>query len=360
MQHSITHNQQRSSSTPRQDKRVSRTRNLDRMTDEQLLDLRLCDLHLKIEATPLERRLHRLYQEIARRGLHFKPHVWLSAEWFTPDEVSGFAIPFYLAHPRLAKLERSQMREVEGGTEKECLRIMRHEAGHALDNAFRLHRKRRYRELFGAFTQPYPDWYKPEPNSRQYVLHLPAWYAQAHPAEDFAETFAVWLTPGSRWRKQYQGWPALRKLEYVDEEMKKIAEKAATNSSRQTVAELAELETTLREHYENKRRFYAFEWPPDYDRDLFRIFSSDPRHHSCPSAVNFLRRARRELCHEVAEGTGVHEYAIDQMLLQMTNRCRELRLRVGSAPEHAKQKVLVLLTAQTMNGIHTGYHRIAL
>jgi hypothetical protein len=339
---------------------VSRAKDLDRMTDEQLLDLRLCDLRLKIEGTPLQHRLHRLYQEIASHNLLFRPHVWLSEEWFTPDEVPGFAIPFYLAHPRLSKLESRQMLEVEGGTEKECLRIMRHEAGHAIDNAFRLHKKRRYRELFGSFNQPYPDWYKPEPNSRQHVLHLPAWYAQAHPAEDFAETFGVWLTPGSRWRKQYRGWPALHKLEYVDELMRGLTGKVPLNDSRQTVANLDSIETTLREHYENKRRHYDFQWPPDYDRDLLRIFSSEPRHQTCPSAVSFQRQTRREICHEDAEGTGVHEYAIDQMLLHMINRCKELGLRLGLSQEHAKQKVLVLLTAQTMNGIHAGYHRIAL
>jgi hypothetical protein len=360
MQSSLTDNRRRQNLPVRKNKPGARVKDLNHMTDEQLLDLRLCDLGLTIEGTPLAQRLQRLYQEMAAHGLRFQPHVWLSEEWFTPDEVPGFAIPFYLAHPRLAKLERRQMLEVEGGTEKECLRIMRHEAGHTIDNAFRLHRKRRYRELFGSFTQPYPDWYKPEPNSRQYVLHLPAWYAQAHPAEDFAETFSVWLTPAARWRKQYQGWPALHKLEFVDDEMRKIVGKTAPHSVRQKVAELTQIETTLREHYENKRRFYAFEWPPDYDRDLLRIFSSEPRHHSCPSAVNLLRQFRRELCHEVAEGTGVHEYAIDQMLLHMTNRSRELKLRVSLAPEQAKQKILVLLTAQTINGIHTGYHRIAL
>src|SRR5262245_16784598 len=119
------------------------------MTDGQLLDLRLCDLPLSIVGTPLERRVARLYDELDARGLRFKPHVWLSEEWFTPDSISGFAIPFYLANPRLSRLERRQMLEVEGGSEKECLRIMRHETGHAIDNAFLLHNRRRYRELFG-------------------------------------------------------------------------------------------------------------------------------------------------------------------------------------------------------------------
>lgn len=333
------------------------------MTDEQLLDTRLCDLPITIEGTPLERRLARLYQELEARGIRFKPHVWLSEEWFSPDEVPGFAIPFYLAHPQLSRLERKQMLEVEGGTEKDCLRIMRHEAGHAIDNAFRLYRRRRYRELFGSFKQPYPNWYKPEPNSRDYVLHLPAWYAQAHPAEDFAETFAVVVAPGSRWRKQYEGWPALNKLKYVEEIIREIAGETPPNESRERVEELPEIKTTLREHYENKRHYYAFLWPPDYDRDLLRIFSPAPRRApdtSAPSAVVFLRRLRREICREVAEGTGAHNYAINQMLTQMVNRCRELNLRVDLMPEHARQKVLVLLTVQTMNGIHSGYHRIAL
>jgi hypothetical protein len=330
------------------------------MSDEQLLDIRLCDLPLRIEGTPLELRLARLYRELEARGLRFKPHVWLSEEWFTPDEVPGFAIPFYLAHPRLARLERKQMLQVEGGTEHECLRILRHEGGHAIDNAFHLHRRQRYRELFGSYMQPYPDWYRPEPNSRDYVLHLPAWYAQAHPAEDFAETFAVWIRYGSRWRKRYEGWRALRKLEYVDEVMRGLAGKAPANKSRARVEELGKIKITLREHYRKKRQYYDFMWPPDYDRDLLRIFSTEPRNDRDQSAVSFLRRHRRELCSQVSEGTGVHIYAIDQMFGEMINRCRELKLRVGLTPEHARQKVLVMLTVQTMSGIHTGYHRIAL
>ena len=185
--------------------------------------VRICDLPIKIRRSFLEPHIKRLYEELNTRGIRFKPHVWLSEEWFSPDGVPGIAIPFYLAHPRLMQLERKQMLEVEGGTDTECMRILRHEAGHALDTAFRLHFKRRWRELFGSFAQAYPNFYKPKPRSRNYVLHLRAWYAQAHPAEDFAETFAVWLTPRSRWRRRYKGWTALHKLEYIDESMKDLA-----------------------------------------------------------------------------------------------------------------------------------------
>jgi hypothetical protein len=342
--------------------RVAYAKWLNRLTDEQLLDLRLCDLPLGISGTPLARRVARLEEELRERGLSLSPHVWLSEEWFTPDGVAGFAIPFYLAHPRLIKLERSQMLEVEGGTERECLRIMRHEAGHAVDNAFGLHRRKRYRELFGSFRSHYPDSYHPRPNSRDFVLHLPAWYAQAHPAEDFAETFAVWVVPRSRWRTQYEGWPALDKLEYVDGLMREVAGRRPPRSARVVVRGLSGLRHTLREHYRRKKQHYAFQWPPDYDRDLLRIFSAGKRGGEAPRAAAFLRRHRRELCREVAHGTGVHSYAINQMFLHMAKRCRELKLHLdpGLTPEQTKHKVLVLLTVQTINGIHTGYQRIAL
>ena len=109
-----------------------------------------------------------------------------------------------------------------------------------------------------------------------------------------------------------------------------------------------------------KRQYYAFEWPPDYDRGLLRIFTPEPRRRTAPTAVSFLQRNRRELAREVAEGTGAHTYAVDQMIAAMINRCKALKLRVGMTAERTRQKVLVLLTAQTMSGIHAGYHRIPL
>jgi Putative zinc-binding metallo-peptidase len=329
-------------------------------SDEQLLDMRLCDLPLSLEGTPLESRVHRLYGQLEARGIQFRPHVWVGEEWFTPDGVSGFAIPFYLTHPRLMKLERKQMLEVEGGTDKECMRILRHETGHAIDNAYRIHKKHLYETLFGSFTRPYPDSYRPRPDSRNFVLHLGAWYAQAHPAEDFAETFAVWLAPGSQWRRRYKGWAAIRKLEYVDELMKTIAVTPPKNKARAEVEPASGLRFTLREHYRRKREHYAFKWPADFDRDLRRIFSEPDRVGPRPTAVSFLGRFRRELRHEVAEGTGVHHYTVDQVLKLVIDRSKELKLRVGVDESNAKERMLVLLTAHTMNVVHSGYHRIAL
>lgn len=332
-----------------------------RLTDEQLLDLRICDLPIKIKGSFLEPPIKRLYSELNARGIRFKPHVWLAEDWFSPDGVPGIAIPFYLAHPRLIKLERKQMLEIEGGTETECMRLLRHEAGHALDTAYRLHFKRRHRELFGSFAQPYPEFYKPKPRSRKYVLHLPAWYAQAHPAEDFAETFAVWLTPRSRWRRRYRGWPALSKLEYIDELMKELAGAKPRNRTRTKVEPLSGQKLSLREHYSRKREQYDFDWPSsEYDRDLHRIFSDEPRHKSKPTAASFIRSVRREVRQMVADGTGAHQYTIDHVLQNMIDRSRELKLRVSTPFRETRRRVMIALTVQVMNLLHSGYHHVAI
>jgi len=333
---------------------------LDRLTDRQLLDLRLCDLPLRIKGTPLEQRVANLYRELDNRSLSFRPHVWLSEEWFTPDGVAGFAIPFYLAHPRLMNLERTQMLEVEGASEGECMRILRHEAAHALDNAYRLHSNKAWKDMFGSYGVPYPQWYQPQPGSRDYVLNLDAWYAQAHPAEDFAETFAVWLKSGTRWRRQYENWGAVRKLEYVDRLMQRLKGKKPARHSRRQVEPLSKLKKTLREHYRKKRAYYTIQWPASYERNLYRIFSPESRHHSFLSAAQFLRHVRPELVAIVARGTGVHHYTIDHIVRHMIVRCRELNLHLTMPEEEAWELTIILLTMQVMQVLRSGYHRIPL
>ncbi len=170
-------------------------RTWSRLPDAELLQLRFSDLGLKLAGTPLERRLNRVHGELEKRGIAFRPHMWLSEEWFSPDGIPGIAVPFYLAHPRLMKLERHMMRQVEGGNGNWMMRILRHEVGHAIDTAYRLRRRARWREVFGPASLPYPESYRARPGSRSFVRHLGEWYAQSHPTEDFAETFAVWLKP---------------------------------------------------------------------------------------------------------------------------------------------------------------------
>lgn len=227
------------------------------LPDEELLDLRFCDLRLRIEGSAISQRLARLEAELKRAGLRrFRCYAWLSTSWFTPHGSTGFAVPFYLAHPRLVRLERWQIGDAEGATREMCMRLLRHEAAHAIDHAYRLHRKRSWREHFGPFGRPYRATYKPRPASKSFVVNLDNWYAQSHPAEDWAETFAVWLRPGSRWRARYRGWPALRKLAYVDELMHEIGDRTPPVRSRDRVDAITSLTSTLRQHYARKRVRY--------------------------------------------------------------------------------------------------------
>jgi hypothetical protein len=240
------------------------------------------------------------------------------------------------------------------------MRILRHETGHALDNAFRIHSRPHWKELFGSFSAPYPTWYQPEPSSRDYVLNLNAWYAQAHPAEDFAETFAVWLRPGWRWRREYFGWRALEKIEYVNALMASLVGKKPPNNQKRIVEPLRELDTTLREHYRRTRAFYTIDWPIEYDINLFRMFSADTRFISKPSAAGFLRRLRTKLRILVAQATGMHRYTVDHILQHMIDRCRQLRLHLAMPEPLARQMTIAVLTMLTMQVALIGYHRVPL
>jgi hypothetical protein len=326
--------------------------------DDRLLNMRMCDLGIKIENTPIKEYIEQAYEDLERRDIKFRPHFWFSEEWFTPEGIPGAAIPFYLAHPRLMRLERNQMLEVEGGSQEWCMRIIRHELGHTIDHAYRLHRKRRWQQLFGKSSKPYPEFYQPKAYSKNYVLHLDFWYAQSHPDEDFAETFAVWLKPRGIWRKRYQGWPALKKLEYVDELMREIAQKSPPVKSRARIDPVEKIKKTLREFYQQKRARYSLEYPDFYDHDLRRLFSDNPEHAKKEPAAVFLGRNRREVRSLVSRWTGEYQYTLDLVLKEMIGRCRELRLRVAGREKQLKMDFAILLTMQTMNHLYSGRHRV--
>jgi Putative zinc-binding metallo-peptidase len=331
------------------------------LPDDKLLDLRLCDLGgLSIEGTEIADRVEAIANELKARRLRFRPRYWLSDEWFTPDGVPGVAIPFYLAHPRLAKLELAQMLEVEGGDEKTCLRILRHEVGHALDNAYDLRRRPTRRRLFGNPATEYPEYYTPKPYSKSYVHHLDHWYAQSHPDEDFAETFAVWLEEKSNWSEHYSGWPALRKLEYMDKLMRELARRRPTVNSKRVVDPLHRLRKTLREHYKKKREHYGLDHPDFYDRDLRNLFSDSPAYARKLAADKFVSKIRREARTTVASFTDSYQYTIDQLINRIIARCRDLNLHLMDTEKATKGDFMVFLTVQTMNYLHSGRHRVAL
>jgi hypothetical protein len=330
------------------------------LPDEELLNVRLADLPLTLAGTVMEQRIAQLRAELEHRELGFSIHYYISDEWFTPDGTSTLAIPFYLTHPRLERLERAQMLEVEGGDHDWCMRILRHEAGHVIDNVYKLRLRRQRRALFGGSSVPYPEFYAPKPYSKAFVQHLDPWYAQSHPDEDFAETFAVWLTPDSNWKRRYAGWPALAKLEYMDGLMRVLRGRKPVVEDAEEVDPLRRLRHTLRRHYRRKRRHHGVDHPKFYDRELRRLFSDAPEFADAITAAQFLGKIRRHVRRVVADWTGIYQYTIDKVLEDMITRSRELKLRLAVPEEQARYEFTVLLTVQTMNYLHSGRHRVAL
>jgi hypothetical protein len=276
-----------------------------------------------------------VHGELERRGLSFRPHMWLSEEWFSPDGIPGIAVPFYLAHPRLMLLERRMMRQVEGGNSSWMMRILRHEVGHAIDTAYRLRRRARWRELFGPASLPYPKSYRARPGSRSFVRHLGEWYAQSHPTEDFAETFAVWLKPNSDWRRTYASWPAWQKLHLVDEMMREIGTSTPLVRSRAFYEPLSSNRRTLAQHYREKVARQS-DWRSEAaDGLLLRVFARERPRSSSARAATFLRAHRRDLLSVTWHQGEIDQYTLHQVLRIAVDRSDNMELYLRGSQRNA-------------------------
>jgi hypothetical protein len=318
-----------------------------RLSDEKLLALRFCDLKLSLARSPVARRVKRLYTELENRGIDFRPHVWLSEEWFSPDGVPGIAVPFYLAHPRLERLERRIMREAEGGNARGMMRILRHEAGHALDNAYRLRRRKVWREVFGPASLPYPHRYRARPGSRRYVHHLGEWYAQSHPTEDFAETFAVWLKPNSNWRRTYAGWPAFHKLCLVDDLMTSVRGETPPVRNRACIEPIDANTRTLADHYRSKLARHRHYRRGLADELLRKIFSAERPSRRASRACAFLRALKPRTLARIGREAGVELYTVQQIHRMVIERSETLKLFVRGNRRHVLRHVQWMLLRLT-------------
>jgi len=300
--------------------------NWGRFGEEKLLQTRIRDLGLDIKGTNLDRCIKRLYAELEGKGLRFRPPCYLADEWFCPDKMPIIGIPFCLAHPKLTALEEKIMFEVEGSSERDCMRLLRHETGHAINYAYQLYKRTRWRELFGPFSGRYSRSYHFFPYSRRFVNHLEDNYAQSHPDEDFAETFAVWLTPESNWQEKYKGWGALKKLIYVDGLMKKIGENGAiVESPARPPWSAVRMTATLEAFYERKKKMLGDEFKGFYDDTLKKVFSEKNNPHS-EKAAKVLRRHRRELVDNICKWTGHRKFDAVQLINRLVSRCESLGL----------------------------------
>ena len=324
------------------------------LSDELLLGVRVCDLGVAIAGSELEPRIAQLHAELEARGIVARPECYLGDEWFSPEDAPLVAIPFYLAHPRLKALEQNMMMEVEGGDPAWCQRLLRHECGHAIEHAYRLHTRRKRKEIFGPRSADYdPDRYKPQPYSRSHVRHLPNWYAQAHPDEDWAETFAVWLDPESDWRKRYAGWKALAKLEYVDEVMKEIAGKPPLVKRGAREYDAAKIRATLRSFYQRRRKLYATDAPDFYDADLRELFVPAAGGSKASAAV-FMRRNRKALVDTVSRWTEERKVTIDLLVRKLIDRAEKLSLTVGREAGRTSMDIAAWLATLVTNYRFTG------
>jgi hypothetical protein len=309
-------------------KPVATAPDISALSDDELLRMRFCDLKLNIAGTELESRIDKFYAELAAKQITIKPICYLGDEWFCPEGSATIAIPFYLAHPRLKKLEEKMMMEVEGGTETWCMRLLRHEMGHVLNHVYLLEKDKQWQRLFGPTSLEYSESFRARPYSRRFVRHLDGYYAQSHPEEDFAETFAIWLTPELDWRNQYKGWKALNKLEYVDGLMHKLAGKPPLIFSRVKISDATRLRSRLEAHYKRRRRIYAQEFPDFFDADLKKLFVEGSASPEGERAAVFLRKSNKLILNAVSAWTGEPKFTINRLLRALTERCAELDLRL--------------------------------
>ena len=340
-------------------KQTAQQKNWARLSTEKLLDWRICDLGLTLKNSQVEPLIARLFNELEKKQIEFRPHFWISDEWFCPDGIPGVAIPFFLFHPRLRRLEMENMLEVEGGNPRWFMMLLRHESAHALLNAYQLDSEREWRKVFGNPNSRYPDTYLPKPYSKRFVINLPGWYAQAHPHEDWAETFAVWLNPRSDWKKRYHKWPALKKLQFVDELMQDIQHRKPRLRNKQTEYPVDKIKMTLREFYQQKRERYGMDHPEFFDIDLNKLFVKK-EDGGQEKASKYIRSVKKEIMYVVERWTGEYKYRINEVLDDMIKRCNELDLRVGDKREHLMPELTACLTMLVMNKLHSGGFHISL
>jgi hypothetical protein len=322
--------------------------------EEQLLGLRLSELPVRIEGTWLEPRIAQLHQELEARSIPFKPRCYLADEWLTPENEPVIGIPFYLAHPRLIELQRKMMLEAEGDNDDWCMKLLRHECGHALSYAYDLNRKRSWQRVFGHPSEAYEETYRFRPYSKSFVRHLDYYYAQYHPDEDFCETFAVWLTPGLDWRKKYAGWKALDKLLFVDKLMAGIAGKPPLRATGRQFWKITAIRSTLMRYYQKRRLVEAEDFPQFHDDNLRRIFSEGRSNGETRRPVaKLLQSHRKSLLTAVSNWSGERRFMVNEVYKAVLKRSRALRLVTDDPDTVAVLQLATYLTTLMMNYRYT-------
>jgi hypothetical protein len=317
-----------------------------------VLGKKVSELGLRLEGSPVERFVRQLYTEIEKRGLkRFRPQCYLTDEWGCPDQQPVLGIPFYLADPKLGTIEKA-VDALE--TSRQIMMYMRHEAGHVFNYAYRLYTTPEWRRLFGPFFRQYRDDYKPVPFSRDYVRHIEGWYAQKHPDEDFAETFAVWLTPRSAWRRRYKGWPAMQKLRYVERVARAVADVEPIVKTGDVDITPADMDETVEQFYEQAGQERQARIDIALDAHLPEIFLTRRRKESKPAA-DIVSRYQKDLVEKITYWTGVRRPVIRALIDSICRTCERMKLwgELGEEPRYLVE-VTALATTLAMNFLTRG------
>ena len=323
------------------------------LDDEALLDWRISDLGLRMDGM-VAACVAQLHKELKAKNLVLMPPCHIGDEWFCPEGCAAIFIPFFLFDNRLRKLERRMVLDVEGGSRADCMKLLRHEAGHAYSYAFKLQRRKKWREHFGLASQEYPETYRPRRYSKSYVIHLEDWYAQMHPDEDWAETFAVWLAPGEKWRARYEGWPALRKLEYVEELMASLKGREPSGLTPYRATLESSLRIKLKTYYRRKQKAYAESFTDLFDADLQQLFPESTTRNGRIPADKFLRQKRRHIVGVVCRWTCEPKYRVNEILGDLIERTGELDLAAEAADSELPLHLVSYITSLVMNHRFTG------
>ena len=319
---------------------------------QALLKARIKDLRLHLSGTPLERHIHQLYSELEAKGLALRPECYLSDQWGCPSGVPVIGIPFYLADPNLHSIENELGGGVEG--EREILMYLRHEAGHAFNYAYRLYETEEWRKLFGDYLKPYKDEYKPQPFSRKYVVHISGWYAQKHPDEDFAETFAVWLTPGLDWQKRYATWGAIKKLQYVDAIAQGLGQEKPVVQVVERDLDVEDMEETVLDHYRQRELAERVDvrLRDHLDQDLYNLFELPGA--ATARAETLIRAERQAMVQSVAHYSGVSQAVVRALVDHVAERTAALALTVHlDKTREYLTRLTSFVTALSMNYLYT-------
>jgi len=290
---------------------------------KSLLDTRISDLGLTIEGSSLQKFVQQLYRELEQKKIvKFRPSCYLTDEWGCPSGEPTIGIPFYLARPDLAQIE-SEHNDLEDS--REIMKYLRHEAGHAFNYAYKLHRTPEWKQLFGPYRRPYRENYRPVLFSKEYVRYLPGWYAQKHPDEDFAETFAVWMTPRSNWRKKYRGWGALAKLQYMDRIARELGKADPLRKRGTPDITVADMEVTVGEFYRHSTEQIPL-LEVNLDDDLAALFNVPKKKRSAEPAQAFLARHRKTLVDQISVWTAMQRPLVRKLMESIEKRSGEMGL----------------------------------